>query len=283
MDRDRDDRPLVPRLEPVPGAPLLLVRAGEPLLVASDVHLGLALPTPRAPRSEAGSAPRLASGLLEASKRTGARRVLLLGDVKDPIRGLPRHIRSEVDEFFGRLLVGGLSVEVVLGNHDVGLTRALPAAVSVHPADGLLREGVGYFHGHAWPSRAILRRAGVLVAGHLHPGFRLAPSPERARTGKEPCWVRTLMRPLTPAERRRKGQHPPPRAREMIVLPAYNPLCASEALNREEPRRGHRFLVRRFLARGVSRAYLLDGTDLGELHWDLPPTTRGSAPGASLA
>ncbi len=252
------------------------------MIVASDVHVGLALPSPRTPRPEAGSPRALAEGLLDAGSRAGARRALLLGDVKDPIRGVPRHVRAELSEFFGRLVDGGLEVELVLGNHDVGIARALPTGVALHPSDGLLRDGVGYFHGHAWPSARMLRGAKVLVAGHLHPGFRLAPSHERSQTGKEPCWLRTILPPLTRTERRRRRTHPLPRAREMLVLPAYNPLCASEALNREEPKRGHRFLVRRFLSRGSSRAYLLDGTDLGEVRFAIVPP-RGARSGAAAS
>lgn len=201
------------------------------------------------------------------AERTGARRLLLVGDVKDPIPGTPRHVGAQVLDFFERLREGGLSSEVVLGNHDVGLTRYLPPEVAVHPASGWMEDGVGYFHGHAWPSARILRQARVLVAGHLHPGFRLAPTAEAGVTGKHRCWVRGELRPLTRAERRRQRKHPLPRAGSMIILPAFNPLCANTALNREEPQRGRRFLVRRFLARGEARAYLLDGTDLGPIAW----------------
>lgn len=240
------------------------------MLVAADVHVGLAFPTARSPRPEAGSPVSLAGGLLAAAERTGVRRVLFLGDVKDPIVGLPRHVRDELLEFFGLLREGGLECELVLGNHDAGIARALPPEVVVHAPTGVLREGVGYFHGHSWPSSVLLRGARTLVVGHLHPGFRLAPSERGARTGKERCWVRTRLPELSAGAKRRRRRHPLPRAREIVVLPAYNPLCASEALNREEPRRGHRFLVRRFLCRGSSRAYLLDGTDLGELTWESP-------------
>lgn len=51
----------------------------------------------------------------------------------------------------------------------------------------------------------------------------------------------------------------------MIVLPAYNPLAGTEALNRQRPARGRTFLYHRFLSQGSARAYLLDGTDLGPL------------------
>lgn len=237
------------------------------MLVLSDLHLGLVFPEAKDPRPHLGTAAVLAEEIVQAARATGAGRVLVVGDVKDPIQGTPRHVRAEVIDFFERLARGGLESEVVLGNHDVGLPRMLPPSVAVHPPGGLLRDGVGYFHGHAWPSRALLLRSRTLVAGHLHPGFRLAPSPERSSTGKERCWLRCELAPLTPKERRRKRKHPFPRAGTFLVLPAFNPLCANTALNREVPDRGRRFLVRRFLSRGSSRAFLLDGTDLGPVQW----------------
>ena len=59
----------------------------------------------------------------------------------------------------------------------------------------------------------------------------------------------------------------------MIVLPAFNPLAGTEALNRGRPRLSRSFLFHRFVARGSARAYLLDGTDLGPI-----PTGRSSEP-----
>ncbi|HYA54318.1 MAG TPA: hypothetical protein VEG42_01785, partial [Thermoplasmata archaeon] len=72
---------------------------------------------------------------------------------------------------------------------------------------------------------------------------------------------------------KRRRRHAEIAAREVVILPAFNPIAGTEALNRERPARGRSFLYRRFLTRGVVRAYLLDGTDLGELR---PSTTSTS-------
>jgi len=103
------------------------------------------------------------------------------------------------------------------------------------------------------------------VAGHLHPGYRFAPTAE-APLPKRRCWVRVDLRAGGGA------RHPDGRragARELIVLPAFHPLAGVESLNRERPERGRSFLYHRFLLEGAARAYLLDGTDLGPLPtWD---------------
>ena len=168
---------------------------------------------------------------------------------------------------FADLLAAGVEVDVVLGNHDVGLAPHLPREVTVHRADGLLRDGVGVFHGHRWPSAEVLG-AEWLVAGHLHPGFRFASTGESA-SGKLACWVRAELPPLASGAAPRRFA-----AKEIIVLPAFHPLAGREALNREKPRRSRSFLFGRFLGEGSPRAYLLDGTDVGPIV--TPPSSRRS-------
>lgn len=251
---------------PVPETPALLIDPGQrgrpKTLVVSDVHLGLGASPERPTGPFEGSAVALAEELVRVARRVGAQDVVVAGDAKHPIVGTPPALRPVVFEFFARLLREGFGVELVLGNHDVGIVRHLPREVTVHPATGMVRDSVGIFHGHRWPSEEVLRSP-RLVAGHLHPGFRLAPTAEDPE-GKRRCWVRVELSPdaapLRPARRDAELT-----AREIVVLPAFNPLAGTEALNRQRPARGRSFLYRRFLARGTARAYLLDGTDLGRL------------------
>jgi len=254
-------------LRPVPDAPALLVEPGPGrearTLVVADVHLGLGSTSARFLGPPEASADRMAAQLVGLVRRTRADSVLVNGDAKHPIVGTPPPLRQVVFDFFSELLQEGVAVELVLGNHDVGIVRHLPREVVVHPASGVVLGDVGVFHGHRWPSNAVLR-APRLVAGHLHPGFRLAPTPADPE-GKRRCWVRVEREPPTTPSVRRRRRHISPRAREIVIVPAFNPLAGTESLNRERPARGHSFLYRRFLALGLARAYLLDGTDLGEL------------------
>jgi uncharacterized protein len=220
-----------------------------------------------------GSAREMGDRLVALAGAERARTVVIDGDVKHPIVGTPPMLRPVVFEFFAGLLREGLRVEVVLGNHDAGLVRHLPREVVVHPPSGVVRDGIGIFHGHRWPSDQVLSRR-RWVTGHLHPGFRFAPTAEHP-DGKRPCWIREELRAWVPG--RKASPRVRPGIRELIVLPPFNPLAGVEALNRERPARGRSFLYRRFLSQGVARAYLLDGTDLGVV-----PTLR-SEPGPPSA
>jgi uncharacterized protein len=266
------------RLVPVPDSPALVIEPDRPTdartLVVSDIHLGLGASRERPAGPFEGSSSRLADDLLRTLRVGRADRILIAGDAKHPIVGTPPALRPVVFDFFTRLLEEGIPVELVLGNHDVGIDRHLPREVLVHPPTGIVRDGVGIFHGHRWPSNAVLR-ASRLVAGHLHPGFRLAPTADDPE-GKRRCWVRVELPPPPPPSRRRR-RHAELRAREIVILPAFNPIAGTEALNRDRPARGRSFLYRRFLARGVARAYLLDGTDLGTLAIPRAPAPRRRA------
>ncbi len=251
-------------MRPLEPEPALLVRAAPDrdsgLVVIADLHLGLAA-TPSAPLGPPGaSAPEIAEHLVGLCARARARRLLVAGDVKHPIVGVPPWLRPVVFDVFATLLDAGVVPEVVLGNHDVGLVRHLPREVVVHPSEGAVVGSVGIFHGHRWPSSRVLSSP-TLVAGHLHPGFRFAPTAD-APDGKRRVWLRVDYR-HGEGVARPSGRRAP--VQELIVLPAFHPLAGSEALNRERPERGRSFLYGRFLARGEARAYLLDGTDLGRL------------------
>ncbi len=263
--------------QPVPGRPALLLpedRHHPAEIAIADLHLGLG-----ALRSEGfgfaeTQARRMVEELLGAASETGAAGVVVVGDAKHPLVGAPAPVGRMLFEFFSTLLGEQLRVRLVLGNHDVGIARHLPREVELLPASGWRRGPLGLFHGHKWPSPRVLRSE-RLIAGHLHPGFRLAPG-HRSAGGKERCWVRV---DLAPPRSRRRSRHAIT-ARELLVLPAFNPLSGIEALNKGPPAEGRTFLVHRFLAPGVARAYLLDGTDLGRLPSWAATRPRARAPRA---
>ena len=269
-------------LDPVRDVPALVIepehRNASRTLVVSDVHLGLGASRERPGGPFEGSSDRLADELVRIVRASRADRVLIAGDAKHPIVGTPPALRGVVFDFFSHLLGEAIPVELVLGNHDVGIVPHLPREVTVHPATGVVRDGVGIFHGHRWPSNAVLR-ASRLVAGHLHPGFRLAPTVDDPE-GKRRCWVRVEL-PEPPPPPRRHRRRVELQSREIVILPAFNPIAGTEALNRDRPARGRSFLYRRFLARGTARAYLLDGTDLGPLTIPDAPRRRSRATSAA--
>jgi uncharacterized protein len=246
--------------------------------VVSDLHLGLGDPRGRGTGLAERGARDMLEALLRLARANRAKGIVVAGDLKHPIVGAPGRVGPLIFEFCAGLLEQGLALEVVPGNHDVGLAQHLPREVELHTSGGLLREGVGIFHGHRWPAHE-LERAELLVAGHLHPGYRFAPGTS-GEPGKVRCWLRAEFRsPLAGFPPRAKRRS---RARELLVLPAFNPLSGIESLNRSAPSRGRSFLFHRFLSATRPRVYLLDGTDVGPLATGpspVPVTPERSAPG----
>jgi metallophosphoesterase superfamily enzyme len=274
----RDNGPVIDRpVVPIPEHAIArwVDPRGTRRLIVADLHLGLGVTRDRGLGLATAHAAAMGGEIADVAAAEDAGGLVVAGDVKHPITNAPPPIRQLVFEFFAALLRERLRIDVVRGNHDVGLDPALPREVRLRPAGGLRWGSVGVVHGHAMPD-ARLGAASTLVMGHLHPGFRLA-GPQGKDGGKRRCWVRaeyeSTSRPVVPWARRA-------RTREVLVMPAFHPLAGIESLNRNAPSRGRSFLVRRFLAPARCRAYLLDGTDLGEL---FTGPTAPEPPGASRA
>lgn len=240
---------------PIHDEPLLLVEGGERVLVAADLHIGIEHHLWLGGASVPSQTRKMLEGLVARVEEVSPDRLLLLGDVKHNLPRTSFQEKSEVPAFL-KSLSRTAKVEVVLGNHDIGLSDLAPQEVEIHPATGVVIDGAGYFHGHTWPDPAVFE-AEVLVASHLHPAVRLA---DRIGSGPpERGWVRA---PLSP-EGLSEGYGRKISGPEVTIVPAYNPLCGGyplDAASREE-----RGPLSRIVRLEEGRVYLLDGTDLGSL------------------
>ncbi|HLF07678.1 MAG TPA: metallophosphoesterase, partial [Thermoplasmata archaeon] len=187
------------------------------LLAVGDLHLGFELGWEesgvRAPRNDGLLAERLDSLL----RRCKAKRLVLNGDVVDPLFGKSR-LRRRVEEFFARLDVP--EVDIVKGNHDSGIEQIVPPGVKVHPPGGLLIEDFAFCHGHARPAAELLN-AGTLVMSHSHPAVAFPASSVGGRR-TELCWLRWRSPP------RFNAAHS---IREVVVMPPFNPVMAGGGVN----------------------------------------------------
>jgi len=243
------------RSTPILNQPLLLVEGELRVLVAADLHLGIEHQLWLGGASVPSQTEKMLSDLKSRVQEVGPDRLILLGDLKHNLPWTSFQEKSEVPSFL-RSLSEIVRVEVVAGNHDIGLFDLAPPDVAIHPASGLVLDAVGYFHGHTWPSPEIFE-AEEVVASHLHPAVRLAD-----RLGSAPperAWVRTPLSGKALAEEYGRDL----RSSQMTIVPAYNPLCGGyplDAASRED-----RGPLPRMARLDRARIYLLDGTDLGRL------------------
>lgn len=235
---------------PVPGAPALELPAARALVLA-DLHYGIEAELLRGGVWVPNRARERTARVVELLRRTGAERLLLMGDVKHQVPHSSHQERRDIADLFAattRLA----QVEVVPGNHDGMLDQFAPEAVVFHPSEGVVVGGVGLHHGHAWPSAEVMGCETVLM-GHNHPALAFRDRLDRRHT--EPCWVRA---PMLPSERYATTP------RTLVVLPAFGEL-AGRTVNRE-PFGGLGPLLRHGLA-DLPRARIetLEGLDFGEL------------------
>ncbi len=132
---------------------------GEPLavwkdyLIAADLHIGKrGLPDWNAH-----------SKVIERVMDTeGICKLIIAGDIKHKIGGTDGKVGKFIREIGSKY-----ELHIVKGNHDGGLNKYAQYA-KIYGADGAVFDGLGVFHGHAWPSKEVLEQK-VAIMGHLHP------------------------------------------------------------------------------------------------------------------
>ncbi|PSP85766.1 phosphoesterase [Halobacteriales archaeon QS_6_64_34] len=244
------------RIEPVPGVPAATVETeGERLLALADYHAGI-----EASLRYDGVELRSAAGsrrerLLAALDRSGADRLVVVGDLGHAIGSPFESEREELESLFSSLDV---PVTLVKGNHDGELEPVLAdldTEATVTPAHGTTIGDVGFAHGHTWPAPAVLESA-VVCVGHEHPVVRLED--EVGGTRNEHAWLRGR---LVGAPFEDHYDRSLDVTGDLVVFPAFNDRSGGTWVNVP----GQDFLAP-FLPEGIAdaEAFLLDGTRLGD-------------------
>jgi len=152
-------------LEFIREGPALVIEGEQRMLVVADLHFGIeAALAAHGLHFKSRSESRL-ERLHKVIDITHPDALVLLGDVKHSI---PSPTRQEYHELPGILdaLRGRVPLHVFPGNHDIGFERFLHAG-ELQPKNGAILDGVGYLHGHMYPSPALAGH--LLVIGHHHP------------------------------------------------------------------------------------------------------------------
>lgn len=172
------------------------------------------------------------------------------------------------------------------GNHDANLDPLLPEKVNILPATGMVIGDVGVFHGHMWPSPALLA-CKTLVMGHIHPvvvfkdpsGFKI----NRQVWMKANCNTDLLAKIFLQkhnvkiegavSETLRRHFKIKAKVRQLFIMPSFNDFLGGRAINETHPRKkvGSEALIEPILRSEAvdvnnSEIYLLDGTFLGTLN-----------------
>ena len=246
-------------VEPVPDETALLIDGKRKVLVMADLHVGI-----EAEYHDAGvTLPSQTKGLFRRVKAlvedTGADEIVLLGDIKNSIGAIAQQEADEVPNFL-KALADMVPLHIIPGNHDGSLSKLVPGwadypeLITVHRATGAVREGVGLFHGHTYPTQEVATQK-VIVMGHQHPAVAFRDG--LGTRMSEVCWVRA---PLAEAPfMKRYGEKPDG---EAIVMPAFSEYGSGSPVNEGDDLLGP-FLRNGFVDMARAKVFLLDGVYLG--------------------
>jgi putative SbcD/Mre11-related phosphoesterase len=248
---------------------LLLESGRERVLAISDLHIGYELELAKKGFRVPSQTPLMLNRLRFLLDLTGARRLLVLGDVKHKVPGVQGQEWSETPRFFESLMDLVDDIIIVKGNHDAELEPLLPRGIRVYGAYGtkILGGYVAAQHGHAWPSPRLLS-CPLFLMGHHHPVARLGENGERIPVWLVGKWDRGLVEKRLLEHLRRTGKAPSVRGianATVVIMPAFNELVPGKVANEPGWRPRSPLLKGGALPPEAIEIYSLEGHYLGLL------------------
>jgi len=244
------------KLEPIPGEPALLLKTKTKVLIVADLHIGIESELREAGINIPSQTDKIAEHLALLCSDHDIDEVIIVGDVKHNVPLTSRQEHFEIPMVFERLKEVGVEVHIAPGNHDGNLRFILPEWVNIHDPRGFATHGLGFFHGHTWPSKEVMKCKTVIMA-HEHPHIQFIET--LGERDSRPCWVRTRF-VSEKTEEKYPGSSP-----ELIILPTFNSLCGGNAVNDPSQKYLSPLVKNGLVDMDNANMYLLDGTNLGKL------------------
>lgn len=213
-------------------------------LVLSELHLGFEKEFHKNGIVIPSQTEKFAKIIKKACLETGAEKLVIVGDVKHKVPGISLKEFKEIPKFFN-FLKKFVEIIVVKGNHDAEIEKILD--VKIFGSRGLKIGKLGFFHGHAKPSKELMS-CDYLFAAHLHPCIQISRILR--------IWIKAKIK----KEKVRKDYRIKKTGKlNLIILPAFNPFLGGTILNKEKP---NLFGLVDF---NDAEIYLLNGTFLGKM------------------
>jgi metallophosphoesterase superfamily enzyme len=248
-------------MEFISDGPALVIEDELRLLIVADLHFGIEADlAAHGLHFKSRSADRL-DHLLKTIDKADPDQLIILGDLKHSIPSLTRQEYFELPEILDSLR-NRIPLTVFPGNHDIGIERYL-LKTEIQPKEGAVLDGVGFLHGHMYPSPQLSGH--LIVVGHHHPLLSLKD--EVGCALQVPAYLRAGLdaKGLGLDPDRKDG--PPPR---VLFMPAFNEIAGYDILqiirNPFSP-------VSRFMKKEEAEIILADGTYIGPVRFLHPDET----------
>jgi hypothetical protein len=242
---------------------MLLQPEGIKALIIADLHLGIEKELWLAGINLPTQTSKLLQRVIAIKERFHSSDIFILGDLQHIIpikeeKEKEKILKEQYWEVYGFLkeLRKYARLHLIPGNHDGGLDKTpINELIRILPSSGIRIEEIGFFHGHAWPSKEVIE-SNTLIMAHSHPTIRLRDS--QGYQLQENCWIKGEIKSL-PRRKEYSGvkKHP----RTLIIMPAFNPLCGGIAVNKK----GVLGPMKNLIDLQNAEVFLLDGINLGRI------------------
>jgi hypothetical protein len=232
--------------------PALVMEGEKRLLIVADLHFGMEADlAAHGLHFRSRSTDRL-ERLMKIIDLADPDLLVLLGDIKHSIPSLTRQEYVELPWIL-ETLRSRIPLKVFPGNHDIGIESYL-LDTELQPKEGTILDGVGYLHGHMYPSPHLAGH--LMIIGHHHPLLLLKD--EVGCALQAPAYLRADL------DAGKLGMNeiadtPPTR---VLFMPSFNEIAGYDILqivrNPFSP-------LSRFMKKEDAEIILADGTYIGSL------------------
>lgn len=229
------------------------------ILIISDTHIGVEYSLFQSGIKIHKQIEKFKDILDKLIDLTKAKTLVILGDVKYKVPGTTIQELRDIPKFL-EYLSSKVKVKICLGNHDDNLHMLVPSEVELHGSKGFKVDKYGFFHGHAWPSKKLMK-CDYLFMGHIQPAIRFKD--KLGYVSRQQVWLKGK---LNSEPIKKKYKIKSTGKLNIIIFPAFNTLSGSLNITEKEDFSGP-LLTSNALNLDNMKTYLLDGTYIGTLKY----------------
>lgn len=196
-------------------AAILLKGKEGSYIVVGDLHIGMERKLRDKGITLHTATESMALSLAKIAEDNDARKIIILGDIKESILNPDLVERSLITDFFRKL--SRFDIVITLGNHD----SRLDEIVKEDMRDELLLDNIALLHGHAWPSAEAMQK-GYLIAAHNHIAMSFGKYHESHK-----AWLVANLNYENASKFYKKIN----KGIKLIVMPAFNDLITGMPVN----------------------------------------------------
>jgi len=229
----------------------------EKALIVAELHLGIEYELFKKGITVPSQRESFEKTIDELILLTGAKKLILLGDIKHKVPGMSIREEREIPQFLEHLNER-IKTIIVKGNHDDRIENIVPKGIKIYGSHGFKLGRYGFFHGQAWPSKALIQ-CDYLFTAHIHPMLEFKDKFGYRNT--EQIWIKGI---LNKEKVKKKYKIEKTGMLRTIILPVFNKFLGGVAVNKilEKEMIGP-IMANSFFDIKESKIYLLDGTFLG--------------------